>query len=125
MDAERIEVFHVADRDTIVVTVADYFVFYLFPAFQTLLYQDLWRERECFFCQYIELFLIVAEARAQSAESISCTDNDRISQLFGCFAGIFYIFYRLTLDSVDFDFVEFVDKEFAVFSVHDGLNRST
>ena len=44
MDAERVEVLHVADRDTVVVTVAYNLIFNLFPTLQALLDKHLWRE---------------------------------------------------------------------------------
>ena len=44
MDSERVEVLHVADGDTVVVTVAHHLILYLLPSLQALLYQYLWRE---------------------------------------------------------------------------------
>ena len=67
MDAKRIEVLHVTYGDTIVITVAHHLVFNLLPAFQTLLHQHLWGERESLLGQFVEFLLIVAEARTQSA----------------------------------------------------------
>ena len=34
VDSERVEVFHIADRDTVVITVADNFIFNFLPAFK-------------------------------------------------------------------------------------------
>ena len=42
MYSERVEVFHIADSDAVVVFVAHHFVFYLLPAFETFLYENLW-----------------------------------------------------------------------------------
>ena len=44
MDAQWVEVLHVTNCDTVVVTVANYLILNLFPALQALLYQYLWRE---------------------------------------------------------------------------------
>jgi hypothetical protein len=41
MDAQRVEVFHVANRDAVVVTVADDFILNLFPALEGFFDQDL------------------------------------------------------------------------------------
>jgi len=41
MDAERVEVLHVADRDAVVETVAHHLVLYLLPALERLLDQYL------------------------------------------------------------------------------------
>ena len=46
MDAQRVEVLHVADRDAVVVAVAHHLVLYLLPALEALLHQHLGRERE-------------------------------------------------------------------------------
>ena len=61
MDAQRVEVFHVADRDTIVIAVAHHLIFYFLPTFQTLLHQDLGREREGLFGKFVEFFLVVGK----------------------------------------------------------------
>jgi len=79
MDTQRVEVLHVADRDTVVETVAHHLIFHFFPSLQTLFHQHLRREREGFFNQYIQFLLIVAEAGAEAAQSISGTDNHRIA----------------------------------------------
>ena len=44
MDSQWVEVLHVTNCDTVVVTVANYLIFNLLPALQALLYQYLWRE---------------------------------------------------------------------------------
>ena len=125
MDTQRVEVFHVADRDTVVETVAYYFVFYFLPAFQALFYQNLRRERECFFSQYVQFFFVIAETRSQTSQCICRTDDNRITQFFGSTAGIFNVFYCLTLDGLHVDFVQLLYEELTVFRIHDGLYRST
>ena len=42
VDTERVEVFHVADCDTVVKAVAHYFIFHFFPALERLFDEDLW-----------------------------------------------------------------------------------
>ena len=61
VNAEGVEVFHVADRDAVVETVADNFIFYFFPTFETLFHEHLGRERESLFSKFIEFFFVVAE----------------------------------------------------------------
>ena len=123
MDTQWVEVFHVTYGNTVVKTVTHYFVFYFFPAFQTLFYQYLRRERECFFCQYIQLFFVVAETRAKTTQSVCSTNDNRITQLFCSTACIFDIFYRFTLDCLYIDFIQFLNEKFTVFCIHDSLNR--
>ena len=61
MDSQRVEVLHVADRDTVVITVADHLVFDLFPALERLLDKHLRRERESLFTNLFQFLLVVAE----------------------------------------------------------------
>ena len=44
VDSERVEVLHVADSDTVVIAVADNFIFNLLPAFKRLFHKHLRRE---------------------------------------------------------------------------------
>ena len=62
VDAQRVEVFHVADGDAVVVAVPHYLVFHLFPAFERFLDQDLRRVGERLAGERIELLVVVAEA---------------------------------------------------------------
>ena len=79
MDAQRVEVLHIADRDAIVETVAHHFIFHFFPPFQALFHQYLGREREGFFDQHIQFLFVVAEAGTEATQCISGTDNHRIT----------------------------------------------
>ena len=62
VNAQRVEVLHVAHRYTVIVTVAHNLILYLFPAFQALLNKHLWREGKRFLCQFVEFFFVVAES---------------------------------------------------------------
>ena len=46
MDAKRVEVLHIADRDAVVILITHHLVLDLFPPLETLLHQYLWREGE-------------------------------------------------------------------------------
>ena len=62
MDAQWVEILHVADRDTVVKAVAHYFVFHLFPSPQALLNQHLRRKSERFLNKYVQFCFVVTEA---------------------------------------------------------------
>ena len=62
MDAQRVEILHITDGDTVIIAITHHLVFYFLPAFQRFLYENLRRERERFLCQAVEFLLIVAEA---------------------------------------------------------------
>jgi len=123
MDAERVEILHVTHRDTVVVTVSHHLIFYLFPAFQTLLHQYLGRERECLFTEFGQFFVVLGEARTQSAQRVCGAHDDRITQSVSGLLGLFGILASLTLDGLDIDLVEFLNEQLAILSIHDGANR--
>ena len=122
VDAQWVEVFHIANRDTVVIAVAHHFILNLFPTLQTLLYQHLRREGKSLFGQDIEFLFVVGKAAAQSAQGVSSTDNHRIAQCGSSRAGLFYILAGFTLDGLYINFIKLLHKEFTVFSVHNGLN---
>ena len=105
VDAERVKVFHVADRDAVVEAVAHYFILHFFPALQALFDQNLRRERESLLGQFVEFGLIVAKSRSESAQRVGRTNNHGITQRFGCAARIFQRFHGLALDRFDIDLV--------------------
>ena len=105
VDAQRVEVLHVADRDTVVIAVAHHLVLYLLPALQRLLNQHLRREREGFLGQFVEFLLVVAEAGTKSSQCVGGTKNDRIAQFGSCLASLFDVVAGLRLDCLDVDFV--------------------
>ena len=63
VDAERVEVLHVADGDAVVVAVAHHLILHFLPALETLLDKYLRREAESLVADGNELLLIVTEAR--------------------------------------------------------------
>ncbi len=79
MDTQRVEVFHVTNCDTVVVTVAHHLIFNLFPSLQALFNEHLWWEWECLFSQFVQFFFIVAEATTQASQSIGSTKDNGIS----------------------------------------------
>ena len=125
VDTQRVEVLHVADRDTVVVTVTHHFILDFLPTAERFLHQYLGRERESLLYQYVQFFLIVAEAGAQTSQCIGCTYDNGITQLTGCTTCILGILHRLALDGLHLDLVQFLHKKLAVFRVDDSLYGST
>ena len=122
VDAEGVEVLHVADGDAVVKAVAHHFVFDFLPSLEALLHEHLWREGEGFFGQAVEFFLIVAESRTESAKGVCGAEDDGIAQFGGGAACAFDVLAGFALDGLDVDFVQAFHEEFAVFGVHDGLH---
>ena len=125
MDAQWVEVLHVTNCDTVVVTVANHLILNLFPALQALLYQYLWREREGLLSELVQLLLVVCETRTESTQGVSSTDDDRITELGSSLAGLLDVLASLALDGLHVDFIQLLYEEFTVLSIHDSLNRST
>ena len=125
MDAQWVEVLHVTNCDTVVVTVANYLILNLFPALQALLYQYLWRERESFLGEFVQFLLVVGKARTKSTQGIGSTDDDRIAELGSSLAGLLDVLASLALDGLHVDFIQLLYEELTVLSIHDSLNRST
>ncbi len=121
VDAQRVEVLHVADSDAVVEAVANDFILDLFPSFERLLHQDLRRERQGLFAERCQLSVIVAEAAAESAQGVCCAHYHRVAERIGHAQGVVDVVHGLALDGLDFDFVELLHEQLAVFGVHDGL----
>ena len=122
MDAQRVEVFHVADRDAVVVFVAHHFVLDLFPSFERFFDQDLRRVGEGLGGQRVQFIVVVAEAGTESSQRIGRPDNDRIAQGVGHAFGFGDGGDGFAFDGLDVDFVQFVYEQVAVFGVHNGLH---
>ena len=125
VDAERVEVLHVADGDAVVVAVAHHLILHFFPALETLLDKYLRREAESLVADGNELLLIVTETRAQATEGVCRTDDDRIAKVACSLLCLIERVAGMALDGVDTNLIETLHKEFAVFGVDDGLDRRT
>ena len=125
MDAQGVEVLHVTNGDTVVVTVTHHLIFYLLPALQRLLHQHLGRESEGLLGQLIQFFLVVTETRAQTTQCIGSTQDDRIAQVLCSLTCLFDGLASLALDGLHANLVEFLHEELAVLRVDDGLHRRT
>ena len=122
MDAERVEVLHVADGDTVVVLVAHHLVFDFLPAFQRLFDEHLRGEREGFLGLCQELFLVVAEARAKTSQGVGCTEDDGEAQFMGCTLHLLDGATGLALDGLHANLIEALHKEIAILGIDDGLD---
>ena len=124
MDAEGVEILHVADGDAVVKAVAHHLVLNLFPTLQRFFDEHLGREREGFLCQLVQFLFIVAEAGAETTQCVGSTDDDGIAKVCSCLASLFDGFASVAFDGFHVNLVQFLHEEFTVFGVDDGLNRS-
>ncbi len=121
MDSQWVEVFHVADGDTVVEAVAHHLVFHFFPSLERFLHEYLGRERKGLLGEGHEFLLIVAETAAEASEGIGCAHYHREAEAVGSLYGLLHGIHSLALDCLYADFIELFDEEFAVFGVHDSL----
>ena len=125
MDAQRVEVLHVTDGDTVVKTVAHHLILHFFPSTQGFFHKHLRGEGESFLNQHIQFFFIVTEAGTQSTKRVCSTDNHRITQFGSSTTGINSIFYSFTFNSLYIDFIQLMHENLTVFRIDNGLYGST
>jgi len=89
VNAQRIDVLHVAHRDAVVKAVAHNLVLDFLPAFDGLVDQDLVGHGKGRGGQSDQLVLVVGEAGAEAAESEGGANKQRVADLFGGFDGAF------------------------------------
>ena len=123
MDAERVEILHVADRYAVVGTVPDNLVFDFLPAAQRLLDEHLRGERERLAGNFLELLLVIAESGPETAQRVGGADDYRISDLARSRLGLIEVAGRVRAYCLDPDLVQPLDKELPVLGVYDGLDR--
>ena len=89
MDAQRVEILHIADGDAVVVAVPHYLVFYLLPSLQGFLYEYLAGEGKGLGSDGIEFGFVVAETRSQAPQGVCRAHDYWVSQLGGGLPGFF------------------------------------
>ena len=125
MYSQWVKILHITYGDTVVVFIAYYLILNLFPTLQRLLYQHLWRECEGLLCKFVQLFLIVAKTRTQTAECVCSTQNYWVTQCGSSLTSAFDVRTSFALDGLYTNLVQFLYEELAVLSIHDCLHRST
>ena len=122
VDAERVEVLHVAHCDTVVEGVAHHFVFHFLPALYRLFDQNLVGIRECVFGPFDELLARVAESGAHAAERVGGAHHYREAYLLGCLQRVLDRRDGDADGRLDVDFGQLVGEDLAVFGVDDRLD---
>ncbi len=122
MDAQWVEVLHVADGDAVVETVAHHLVFHLFPALEALLHEYLRREGESLGGEGAELVGVVAEAGAETSERVGRAQDHGVSQTFGGGKGFLCVGAGLAVDGLHVDLVKLAHEDLPVLRVDDRLH---
>ena len=120
VDAEWVEVLHVADRDAIVSAVTDHFVFDLFPPFERLFDQHLRCDRQGPVGHVAQLVFLVAKSRSLSAERIGRAQNNREAHFRRGSHRFIDSRAGVTMRGLRADLEELVPEEVAVFDNLEG-----
>ena len=121
MNAERVDVLHARYGEAMVVGIAYYLKLYLLPALEALLDEHLGCKGKCALGYLAEGLLIGTHTAAESAQCVGRTYHDGIAYAASRSDGIVYILTRLRDGDLEVNLVELLDKEIAVFGIHDGL----
>ena len=122
VDAQRVEILHIADSDAVIVAVAHHFVLDFLPAAKRLLDEQLRRERQCLGRYSVQFLLIVAEAASKSSERVRGAENDGVAYLSRSSPRLLYGLHGVRAYGLHFDLVEPPDEKLAVLGVHNGLH---
>ena len=125
MNPKRIYIFHITNGDTVIVFIADNFVFDFFPATEPFFDQDLRCIRKCLSGTIKKLFFIAADTTAQAAQSVSNTQHHRITDLLGKGLGFFNRAHCLAFGIANIDLIQRTIELLAIFRIADGLNGCT
>ena len=126
MYADRVDVFHVADHDTIVGRVTDDFVLDFLPTGHAALDQHL-RDHavgQAAVDHLVELFFAVDDTAAGTAQGIRRSDDQRITDFAGELPRSLDSFDNITDRNRLVDFLHRLFEQFAVFGFLNRLQRS-
>jgi hypothetical protein len=125
VNSERVEVLHVANSDTVVVSVTDDLVLNLLPALEGLLNKNLGREGQRTRGQVTELLGVGSKARTQTTKGIGRPDDDGVTNLLGGLEGILDSLDGSRLSNGDVDLVQGLGEEITVLTGLQSLDAST
>ena len=121
MDADGVDVFHVADDDAVVGLIAHDFVFDFLPAGNGAFDEDLvdWAEFDAARGDHEQFVFVMGDAAAGTAEGKGRTDDDRIADLIGEFDGRRDVFKDIAFRNRLVDIFHGFLEEFPVFGFFD------
>ena len=124
--ANGVQVFHGADGDAVISSVADYFVFDFFPAGDAAFNQALadGAVAQALLHDINQLFLVFSNTATGTAEGISRTDNQRIADFLAEVASSLNGFYDGAFRNRLMDFLHSFLEHFAVFATFDCTDLS-
>ena len=125
VDAEGIEIFHVANRDAVVEGVLHHFVFHLLPSPQVFFDENLVGVAERFAGQLFELLPTGTDSGTQSSQGVGDADDDGEADFPRAFPGLFDVGGASAPGGVDPDGAQNLGEFPPVFRGADHLDRGS
>ncbi|KAI6769203.1 hypothetical protein HG531_010307 [Fusarium graminearum] len=125
MDTEGIEVLHVTNGDTVVLSITDNLVLDLLPALHTALNKNLGTGGESLVAELHELILVVGETTAEPTEGIGGTHDDGETNVLDGVHSLVNVVGRSRLGALLADGVHAAGKELTILGGDDSVNGGT
>ncbi|GKT92902.1 LOW QUALITY PROTEIN: hypothetical protein Ct61P_10752 [Colletotrichum tofieldiae] len=125
VNAERVEVLHVAHRDAVVLRITNNLVLNLLPALHTALDEHLRTGGKGLVAEIEQLGLVVGETTAKTTQGIGGSDNDGEANVLDARHGLVNVASRGRLGTFLANGVHATGEELAVLSGDDGVNGGT
>ena len=116
VNAERVEVFHVADGDTVVSGIADDLIFGLLPALERLFNENLRRQSQRAGRQVAKLLSVLSKTTAETTKSVCSADDNRVSNSLSGGERLVDSVDSDTLGDRDVDLLECLSEEVTVLT---------
>mmetsp|Transcript_18061 Transcript_18061/g.42645 ORF Transcript_18061/g.42645 Transcript_18061/m.42645 type:complete len:263 (+) Transcript_18061:2073-2861(+) len=122
VDSKRIKVLHVADGDTVVISIAHNFILDFLPPLHALFDEDLRSNRECLAGHLTKVGFVLADTTSKSTKSKGRADHEGESNLLGSFKGFINGISRVRLGNLFVNFIQAIREELTIFSVDHDIN---
>ena len=127
MNADRVQVFHVADGDHVACAVAHYLVLDFLPACDAALYQNLTYtgKTQAVFQDLTALLRVLGNTAAASAQGVCRTKHDRVTDLVCDAQTVLYVLYDVRRSNRLADLLHGLLEHLTVLGLFDGQRGGT
>ena len=125
VNTQGIEVLHVTNGDTVVLSITDNLVLDLLPALHTALNENLGTGGESLVAEVEKLVLVVGKTTAETTKGVGGTHNDGEANVLDDVHGLVDVVGRSGLGTLLTDGVHAAGKELTILSGDDSVDRCT
>mmetsp|Transcript_14734 Transcript_14734/g.41039 ORF Transcript_14734/g.41039 Transcript_14734/m.41039 type:complete len:570 (-) Transcript_14734:1054-2763(-) len=122
VDSKRIEVFHVTNGHTIVISITDNLVLNFLPSLHALFDKNLRGCRQGFICHVSKVIFIVAHSTSKTSESKGRSNHERISDILGSFNSFFDRVGGVRLGNLLVNLMQTIREQLSVFGVDNNID---